>query len=248
MRGNAGVVLFIIFFAAVLALSQGWLPEGSLTGSNIYFSITDKCGSPVEDAAIYNYYDTCYYDSNEGCYKLLPLRVDNPPLYAIRPSSDISSRGVYVCNKPKWLFSDGTIAWDFIEDWHKNRYSDYQQNVVAAGYQSTPQPAVFTDAECVWVSRNRLLTEGASISSPISLTLGDCAPSAVCGNGILESGEECDGSAGVTAGYECTSDCRLREVQQPPEPHPQPKVQTLLDLIFIYINQIINYIRGLIGT
>ncbi|MCD4760370.1 hypothetical protein K8R42_00545 [bacterium] len=35
----------------------------------------------------------------------------------------------------------------------------------------------------------------------------------VCGNNILESGEECDGSAGVSSGYICSISCQLEEAQ-----------------------------------
>ena len=34
----------------------------------------------------------------------------------------------------------------------------------------------------------------------------------VCGNGVIESGEQCDNAAGVTSGYTCNSDCVLEKL------------------------------------
>jgi cysteine-rich repeat protein len=44
----------------------------------------------------------------------------------------------------------------------------------------------------------------------------DSPPAVVCGNGIKEGSEECDGTAGVTAGYTCTASCLLQLITSSP--------------------------------
>ncbi len=46
-------------------------------------------------------------------------------------------------------------------------------------------------------------------------TGGQGGPEPICGNGVKETGETCDGSDGVTTGYHCTSACLL-EADNPP--------------------------------
>ena len=42
-----------------------------------------------------------------------------------------------------------------------------------------------------------------------------CPPAPVCGNGIKEGDEQCDGTAGVTTGYLCTTQCTLEQIISP---------------------------------
>lgn len=40
----------------------------------------------------------------------------------------------------------------------------------------------------------------------------DCEIDVLCGNGLLDEGEECDGTTGVPDGYRCTAACRLEAI------------------------------------
>ncbi len=115
-------------------------------------------------------------------------------------------------------FDRGVAKWD----WKQGQYeADGPENgtmVTGTDGQATwyANPAV--DGVVFKTRRSRTVLPGGTTGTVsaahhgiVHITLCDNEESAVCGNGIVEEGEQCDGKAGTPEGYVCSQECTLVE-------------------------------------
>ena len=88
-------------------------------------------------------------------------------------------------------------------------YSENCSSTIAAG--ETKTCTITNTYQCVPIKPCSEL--GCNQTDSCGNYCGGCGgPSPYCGDGVVNSGEECDGKAGVTEGYTCTASCKLEKI------------------------------------
>jgi hypothetical protein len=179
------IAVFIIAAVAVVsAVVYFGETSYSLTGSNIYVKVMTPCAEPNPNAMIYEYFDTYYsqpaeyfrWENNDGAI------LGTESVFAIRPSSDLATKGVYVCEGDfMYNINDEPVRYyDFLHDSRYPQPNDYVKRLDETG-----------EVKCQWISKNTLLTQGTSPTNPIQVTLGSCLPPECYVGDDCEENEKC---------------------------------------------------------